>query len=60
MRSGFWMIALAGTVALAACGEGALQRGASGAVIGGVAGEAVADDPVTGAAVGAGVGILTD
>jgi hypothetical protein len=60
MRIRIWMLALAGVFGLAACGEGPLQRGASGAVIGGVAGEAVAGVPAAGAALGAGAGLLTD
>ena len=60
MQTRLWIIALVGASALAGCGEGPWQRGASGALIGAGAGEVIADDPVTGAAVGAGAGVLTD
>lgn len=57
-----WMgpAAIAGMLALAGCGDTDLERGATGAAAGGVAGEVVSGDPVTGALVGGAAGALCD
>ena len=58
MRTKFW-IALAALGLLTACGNTALERGATGGLAGAAAGEVIADEPLIGAAVGAGAGVLT-
>ncbi|OSP53834.1 hypothetical protein [Pseudoruegeria sp. SK021] len=45
-----------GILALSACGNTDLERTATGAVIGGAAGQVVAGDPVTGALLGGAAG----
>lgn len=50
--------ALCGLLVLSACGNTRGQRVATGAVGGAVAGEVIADSPLAGAAIGAGVGAL--
>ncbi|SHI99662.1 hypothetical protein SAMN04488012_10429 [Palleronia salina] len=46
--------------ALAACGNTDLERAGTGAVGGAVAGEVVSGDPITGAALGAAAGAVSD
>lgn len=50
--------ALMALTVLSACGNTRGQRVATGAVGGAVAGQVIADSPVAGAALGAGVGYL--
>lgn len=45
-----------GTLMLAGCGQSDLERTATGAVIGGAAGQVLFDDPLTGALVGGAAG----
>lgn len=59
MKTRLWIVALALTGGLAACGDTYLERGASGALIGAGAAAATNNDVRTGAALGAGAGILT-
>ncbi len=59
MRKLMIIPALAGLLALAACGDTTEQRAASGGLIGGAAGLAVGA-PIVGAGVGAGAGALSD
>ena len=60
MRHGLWMVGLGLAGVLAGCGDTALEQGASGAAIGGVAGEVIADEPLVGAGIGAGAGVLAE
>lgn len=53
------LLLLAGALGLAACGDTYLERGATGAAAGAVAGEVVADEPLAGAAIGGAGGVLT-
>lgn len=55
----FAALFLAGAV-LAACGETDLERGVTGAAIGGVGAQVVGADTVTGALVGGAAGVLCD
>lgn len=47
---------IAAILGLTACGQTDLERTATGAVIGGAAGQVVAGDPVTGALIGGAAG----
>ena len=58
MRHGLWMFGLGLAGVLAGCGDTALEQGATGAAVGGVAGEVIADEPLVGAGIGAGAGVL--
>jgi hypothetical protein len=51
---------VAATLALGACGNTDLERGATGAAIGAVGAAALGGDPLVGGAVGAGAGVLCD
>lgn len=59
MRTMYWIVALALFGGLAACGDTYLERGTSGALIGAGAAAATDNDVATGAALGAGAGLLT-
>ena len=59
MRTKYWIVGLALVGGLAACGDTYLERGLSGGAIGAGAAAATDNDPLTGAAIGAGVGVLT-
>lgn len=58
MSMRFIACGLCGLLILSACGNTRGQRVATGALGGAVAGEVIADSPVAGAAIGAGVGAL--
>lgn len=60
MHRKLWASALAIGALLAGCGDTALERGATGGLIGAGVGEVVAGEPGIGAAVGAGAGVLTN
>lgn len=47
-------------LAVSACGTTDLQRGATGAVAGALAGEAISDEPLAGAVIGGVAGVLCD
>lgn len=47
-------------LALVACGDSDLERGATGAAVGAVAAEALGENVIVGATVGAAVGVLSD
>lgn len=55
-----WMVGLFALAALAACGDNDFERGLTGAAAGAVVAEATDNDPLVGAAVGAGAGVLSD
>lgn len=59
MQTKIWILMLAFTGTLAACGDTAFERGVTGAAGGAVAGEVLADEPVAGAAIGGAAGVLT-
>lgn len=60
MRKALSFIAIASVLGVAACGETDLERGATGALIGGGVAAVTNNDVVTGAAVGATAGVLCD
>lgn len=60
MSKKLYFISFAAVLALAACGDTDLERGVSGAAIGGVATAAVDGDVLLGALVGGGAGVLCD
>ncbi len=60
MQTKKWILGLALVLGAAACGQTDLERGASGAAIGAGIAAATDSDPVVGAAVGAGAGVLSD
>ncbi|EKE45431.1 hypothetical protein OCGS_0521 [Oceaniovalibus guishaninsula JLT2003] len=60
MSMKLFLIGALSAVTLTACGNTPLERGATGAVAGGVVGEAVFDEPLAGAAVGGAAGALTN
>lgn len=51
-----WAIGMVAVLALAACGSTDLERTATGAVIGGAAGQVITGDPITGALIGGAAG----
>ncbi len=53
-----WLLILAGTATLAACGQTALERTATGAVIGGAAAKALGEDVSEGALYGGAAGAM--
>ena len=55
-----WTSMLALGAILAGCGDTALERGATGGLIGAGVGEIVAGEPLAGAGVGAAAGVLTN
>ncbi|MEL6521409.1 MAG: hypothetical protein AAFQ66_10620 [Pseudomonadota bacterium] len=55
-----WLIGLAVLGTVAACGDNDFERGLTGAAAGAVVAEATDNDPLVGAAVGAGAGVLSD
>lgn len=59
MRVSLIVAMLTGLLAFASCTTEEVERGAIGAAIGAVGAEALDRDPVTGAAVGAAIGIAT-
>ena len=54
------VLAVAAVMGLAGCGDSDLERGLTGAAIGGVAANALGGDAVTGAVVGGAAGALCD
>ncbi|MEM9342901.1 MAG: hypothetical protein AAGA87_07630 [Pseudomonadota bacterium] len=60
MRKALSFIAVAAVLGVSACGSNDLERGATGALIGGGLALATDNDPLTGAAVGATAGVLCD
>ncbi len=60
MQAKPWIIGLALVFGLAACGQTDLERGASGAAIGAGLAAATDNDPLVGAAVGGGAGVLSN
>tara|TARA_Y100000815_G_scaffold228895_1_gene218043 strand:+ start:1428 stop:1694 length:267 start_codon:yes stop_codon:yes gene_type:complete len=52
--------ALAAVLTLSACGETDVERALTGAAVGAVAADLTENDPLVGAAVGAGVGAYSD
>ena len=53
-------VLLVAGLGLAACGDTDLERGVTGAAIGGVGAQVLGADPVTGALVGGATGVLCD
>ena len=60
MPRAFWMVGLLSAGLLAACGDTDLERGVSGGLFGAGAAAATDNDPLMGAAVGAGAGVFAD
>ena len=60
MRKYITLGAITAVLALSACGDNDLERGATGAGIGALGAIALDADPLTGAAVGATAGVLCD
>jgi hypothetical protein len=58
MRIAVVVTSLLAVSLLAACGETRTQRVVTGAAAGAVAGEVIADEPVVGGLIGAGVGAI--
>ncbi len=54
-----WIVALIAMAGIASCGDTYLERGTSGALIGAGAAAATDNNPLTGAAIGGGAGVLT-
>ncbi|MEL6801042.1 MAG: hypothetical protein AAFO80_14270 [Pseudomonadota bacterium] len=60
MQRHFIWLSLSAFTVLTACGDSLLERGATGAAAGAVAGEVIAEDPGTGAIIGGAGGVLTN
>lgn len=60
MENRVMALLLAVALGVSACGDSDLERGASGAAIGGVASVAVDGDVLTGALIGGAAGVLCD
>jgi hypothetical protein len=60
MHKFFAAAVLAATMAVGACGDTDLERGATGAAIGAIGAKALGGDALVGGALGAGVGVLCD